>query len=238
MKRLLFGLCVFAMPAGAAEPVRASGGMVAAENGIAAGVGADVLRDGGNVVDAAVATAFAMAVTHPTAGNVGGGGFLVYRSASGETTAYDFREIAPAAASPTMFLKDGRYDEALHHESLLAVGVPGTVAGLHLAWSERGTRPWKQLLAPAIELARKGFMVSDGLARSLAEVREEFAKHPPTLAQFSKAGQPLAPGDVLQQADLARTLERIAARGPEGFYHGETARLIAEEMRRGGGLIT
>ncbi|HJS56707.1 MAG TPA: gamma-glutamyltransferase, partial [Vicinamibacteria bacterium] len=229
---------LMALPAVAAEPVRASGGMVATENGIAAGVGADVLRQGGNAVDAAIATAFAMAVTHPTAGNVGGGGFLVFRSAEGEAAAYDFRETAPAAASPTMFLKDGRYDAALHHESLFAVGVPGTVAGLHMAWSERGTRPWKGLLQPAIGLARDGFVVSDGLARSLLEVREDFAKHPPTLAQFSRDGRPLAAGDVLKQEDLARTLERIAERGRDGFYRGETARLIAEEMRRGSGLIT
>jgi gamma-glutamyltranspeptidase/glutathione hydrolase len=241
MKRALVALAVcvpIALPSSAAEPVRASGGMVATENGIAAGIGADVLRQGGNAIDAAVATAFAMTVTHPTAGNVGGGGFLVFRSAEGEATAYDFREIAPAAASATMFLKDGRYDAALHHESLLAVGVPGTVAGLHLAWSERGTRPWRQLLQPAIGLARDGFVVSDGLARSLQEVREEFAKHPPTLAQFSRDGRPLAAGEVLKQEELARTLERIAERGRDGFYRGETARLIAEEMRRGGGLIT
>src|SRR5262245_35747884 len=238
MKRLFAALCILALPAGAAEPVRASGGMVATENAIAAHVGADVLRAGGNVVDAAVATAFAMAVTHPTAGNVGGGGFLLYRSAAGESVAYDFREMAPAAASATMFLRDGRYDAALHHESLLAVGVPGTVAGLHLAWKERGTRPWKQLLAPAIGLARDGFVVSDGLARSLLGDRDAFAKHPPTMAQFSKDGKPLAAGDMLKQADLARTLERIAEHGPEGFYRGETARLIAEEMKRDGGLIT
>jgi gamma-glutamyltranspeptidase / glutathione hydrolase len=212
--------------------------MVATENGIAASVGADVLREGGNAVDAAIATAFAMAVTHPSAGNVGGGGFLVFRSKEGEAAAYDFRETAPAAASPTMFLKDGRYDAALHHERLLAVGVPGTVAGLHMAWSERGTRPWKGLLQPAIGLARDGFVVSDGLARSLLEVREDFAKHPPTLAQFSRDGRPLVAGDVLKQADLARTFERIAERGRDGFYRGETARLIAEEMRTGSGLIT
>ncbi|HET7293234.1 MAG TPA: gamma-glutamyltransferase [Vicinamibacteria bacterium] len=244
MKRLLtllVALCT--LPAAAdkaplAVPVRASGGIVVSADALAARVGADVLRGGGNAVDAAVATAFALAVTHPSAGNVGGGGFLLVRDATGEAVAYDFREVAPAAATATMFLKDGRYDAALHHDSLLAVGVPGTVAGLHLAWSERGTRPWKRLIEPAIALARNGLTVSDGLARDLLGVREEFARHPPTLAQFSKDGSPLAAGDLLRQEDLARTLDRIASGGPDGFYRGLTARLIAEEMKRGGGLIT
>jgi gamma-glutamyltranspeptidase/glutathione hydrolase len=244
MKRWTPVLCLFAVslradePARLAEPVRASGGIVASADLQAARVGADVLRAGGNAVDAAVATAFALAVTHPSAGNVGGGGFLVFRAASGETDAYDFRETAPAAASPTMFLRDGRYDPQLHHESLLAVGVPGTVAGLHLAWSERGTRPWRALLEPAIRLARDGFAISDGLALDLKDVLDEFSRHPPTLAAFSRDGAPYAAGDVLRQADLAASLTRIAEQGPAGFYAGETARLIAEEMRRGGGLIT
>lgn len=242
MKRLLLlPCCLLALPlhAGAplSEPVRARGGMVASAEVIAAGVGAEVLREGGNAVDAALATAFALAVTHPTAGNVGGGGFLVYRSAAGEADAYDFREKAPAAARPEMFLRNGKYDADLHHDSLLAVGVPGTVAGLHLAWSERGTRPWKRLLEPAIALARDGFVISDGLARDLADSLVDFAKHPPTLAQFSREGTAYAAGDVLKQPDLARTLARIADQGPAGFYAGLTARLIGEEMKRGGGLI-
>jgi len=245
MKRLLLPLCLLFMlgpavraSAPLAEPVRGRGSMVASADTIAARVGADVLRAGGNAVDAAVATAFALAVTHPTAGNVGGGGFLVYRSAAGETDAYDFRERAPAAARPDMFLRDGRYDEALHHDSLLAVGVPGTVAGLHLAWSERGTRPWRSLVEPAVALARDGFVVSDGLALDLADVLDDFAKHPPTLRQFSRDGQPYVAGDVLKQPELAATLARIGEGGPAGFYAGETARLIAEEMKRDGGLVT
>src|SRR5918911_3006124 len=130
-------------------------------------IGADALRDGGTAVDGAVATAFALAVVHPTAGNIGGGGFMVYRRAKGDPVAYDFREVAPAKASPTMFIKDGKYNPELHHNSYLAVGVPGTVAGLHMAWREQGKLPWKRLVEPAMALARDGFIVSDALARSL-----------------------------------------------------------------------
>jgi len=124
-----------AMPAAAQQqPVRARDGMVVSQSDIASRAGAQVLREGGTAIDAAVATAFALAVTHPTAGNIGGGGFIVFRPAGGAPEAYDFREMAPAKATPTMFLKDGKYDADLHHNSYLSVGVPGTVAGLHLAW--------------------------------------------------------------------------------------------------------
>src|SRR5262245_12708025 len=128
------------------QPVRTRKGLVVSGNAIASQVGADVLKDGGGAVDAAVATAFAMAVTFPFAGNVGGGGFLVYRPASGEAATYDFRETAPARASPTMFLVDGQYDSNVHHNSHIAVGVPGTVAGLHMAWKDHGRLPWKRLV--------------------------------------------------------------------------------------------
>ena len=137
---LLVSLLISTVSAGAV-PVRTRGGIVASQSGIASRVGADVLRDGGSAVDATVATAFALAVTFPFAGNIGGGGFLVLRPTNGETAAYDFRETAPAASSPTMFMKDGKYDTQVHHNSHLAVGVPGTVAGLHLAWKEHGTLP-------------------------------------------------------------------------------------------------
>jgi gamma-glutamyltranspeptidase/glutathione hydrolase len=197
-----------------------------------------VLWDAGNAVDAAVATAFALAVTHPTAGNVGGGGFLILRTAKGDAVAWDFREMAPAGATPTMFLRAGRYDEELHHESHLAVGVPGTVAGLHMAWKEKGRLPWARLVEPAIALARDGFPVSDGLAHSLKEVLPSMKKYPASVAAFSRAGTPYQMGDTLKQPDLARTLERIAQAGPAGFYEGETARLIEKEMKAGGGLIT
>ena len=220
------------------HPVRSPTGMVVSQSALASQVGSEVLRAGGTAVDAAVAAAFALAVTHPAAGNLGGGGFLLYRPAEGDPAAYDFREKAPAAASPTMFLKGGAYDEVLHHESHLSVGVPGTVAGLHLAWKENGKLPWRRLVEPAIALARDGFRVTDGFARSLQAVLPEMKRHPASLAQFSKNGVPYKVGDLFKQAELARTLERIAAEGPAGFYQGETARLIAQEMQKSGGLIT
>ncbi len=236
---LVVGGCLAAAPAMAgSQPARARSGMVVAQEARAAQIGADVLRDGGGAVDAAVATAFALGVTYPMAGNIGGGGFLLYRTAAGEPAAYDFRETAPAAATPTMFLKDGRYDKDLHHESYLSVGVPGTVAGLHLAWKEHGRLPWRRLIEPAIVLARDGFVVTDGLSRSLKDALPKMKKHPATLAQFSRGGTPYEMGDVLKQPDLARTLQRIAALGPAGFYEGETAELIAKEMAAHGGLIT
>jgi gamma-glutamyltranspeptidase/glutathione hydrolase len=212
--------------------------MVLSQEQTASDVGAAVLREGGGAIDAAVATAFALAVTHPTAGNIGGGGFIVYRPAAGEPAAYDFREMAPAKASPTMFMRDGKYDFDLHHNSHLSVGVPGTVAGLHLAWKEHGKLPWRRLVEPAIALARDGFVVTEGFARSLREQIPEFRKYPASLAQFSKDGAAYEAGETFRQPDLARTLERIAAQGPAGFYEGETALLLEKEMAANGGLIT
>jgi gamma-glutamyltranspeptidase / glutathione hydrolase len=212
--------------------------MVASQNFLATQVGVEALWDGGTAVDAAVATAFALAVTHPAAGNLGGGGFLLHRLASGQAAFIDFRETAPSAASASMFLVDGQYDPARHHEGHLSVGVPGTVAGLHMAWKAHGKLRWPRLVDPAVRLARDGFMVTDGLARSLEAALPQMARYPASVAQFSRAGQPYEMGDVLKQPDLARTLERIAREGPAGFYEGRTAELIEREMRRGGGLIT
>jgi gamma-glutamyltranspeptidase/glutathione hydrolase len=219
-------------------PVQARNGMVASESELASRIGADVIAAGGTAVDAAVATAFALAVVHPTAGNIGGGGFLVYRPAAGEPVTYDFREKAPAKASATMWLKDGQYDSALHHNSYLAVGVPGTVAGLHLAWKEQGRLPWKRLVEPAIALARGGFVVSDGLSRSLKQVLPEMQAYPASVQQFTKKGVPYEPGETLKQPPLSRTLQRIAKHGPAGFYEGETATLLEREMMAHGGLIS
>ena len=185
-----------------------------------------------------MATAFALAVVHPTAGNIGGGGFIVLRPSAGDPVAYDFREIAPAAATPTMFMTGGQYDRVKHHDSHLSVGVPGTVAGLHLAWKEHGRLPWARLVRPAIDLARNGFPLSESLAASLAHVLPSMKNYPASVAQFSKHGVPYEAGDVLRQPDLARTLSRIGAQGPAGFYEGETARLLAQEMSVHGGLIT
>ena len=221
-------------------PQYASQGMVVSQNALASEAGAQVLREGGNAIDAAVATAFALAVTHPTAGNIGGGGFLIHRPAKGDPQTYDFREKAPAGAHPEMWLdEDGNYDYQKHHSSHLAVGVPGTVAGLHLAWQDGGTLPWARLVAPAIALARDGFTVTHGLARSLNTTgMRRFEPYPASVAQFTKDGTPYEAGDRLVQRDLAATLERIAEAGPKGFYEGETADLLVKEMAANGGIIT
>ena len=219
------------------SPYRAAGGMVVSQSDIASEVGWQVIKSGGNAVDGAIATAFALAVTHPTAGNIGGGGFIVFRAADGAATTFDFREMAPAGSSPTMWMKDGKYDYDIHHNTHRSVGVPGTVAGLHLAWQKLGSKPWKDLVAPAIALARDGFEISDGLAGSLARMIPEFKKYPASLAQFSKNGEPYKTGETLKQSDLARTLQRIADQGPAGFYDGETAALIEKEMKANSGLI-
>jgi gamma-glutamyltranspeptidase/glutathione hydrolase len=234
---LALSISTLSLQAGSA-PIRAKRGMVVSQSDIASQIGFEVIRGGGNAVDAAVATAFAMAVTHPTAGNIGGGGFLVFRSAKGEATTFDFREAAPAGSHPEMWLVDGKYDSQLHHNSHRAVGVPGTVAGLHLAWKTLGSKPWKELVDPAVRLARDGFELSDGLARSLERTLSSFKRYPASLAQFSKNGTPYQAGEIFKQPDLARTLQRIADQGPAGFYEGETAALIEKEMKANNGLIT
>jgi gamma-glutamyltranspeptidase / glutathione hydrolase len=222
----------------ASTPFRATNGMVVSQNEIASKIGVEVLREGGTAIDAAVATAFALAVTHPTAGNIGGGGLMVYRPSAGDPVAFDFREVAPAGATPTMFLRDGKYDADLHHNSHLSVGVPGTVAGLHMAWKAHGRLPWKRLVDPAVGLAQDGFEVTHGLSRSLKGILPDMKKYPASISQFSKNGIPYEAGDTLRQPDLARSLARIAEHGPAGFYEGETALLIEKEMLANGGLIT
>jgi gamma-glutamyltranspeptidase/glutathione hydrolase len=223
----------------AAAPVRAQRGMVVSASEIASRIGADVLVSGGNAVDAAIATGLAMAVTHPTAGNIGGGGFMVIRFPDGRTTAFDFREKAPLAAHARMFLDaNGEYSSTIHHNSHIAVGVPGTVAGFALAHERFGRREWASLVEPAVDLAADGFAIPDGLARSLSGVLDNMEAYPASVAAFSKNGTPYGAGEMLRQPDLARTLERIMRQGRDGFYRGETARLVAGEMRRGGGLIT
>jgi len=203
-------------------------GVVAAPESLASEVGAAVLREGGNAVDAAVAVHFALAVTFPRAGNLGGGGFMLVHTDSGDV-AIDYRETAPAAASRDMFLDaQGRVVEGLSLDTHRAAGVPGSVAGMWLAHRRYGSLPWKQLLAPAIRLAERGFPIQPRTAREFAEeTRNNFRDY------FHGAA-----GALLVQKELAGTLRRIAAHGADGFYRGETARLIVEEMRRGGGLVT
>ncbi len=222
-----------------AAPARS--GMVVSSHYLASQVGADVLAGGGNAVDAAVATAFALAVTLPSAGNIGGGGFMVYHGADGEVTSFDFREKAPLAATETMYLdENGEIRDNANHEGLLAVGVPGTVAGLWMAHRRLGSRPWAELVEPAIRLAGEGFPSSwamQGWLRSLQSLDDPL--HAATRAAFLKNGEDVyEPGETFRQPDLARTLRRIQREGPKGFYEGETARLIADFMREHGGLIT
>ena len=220
--------------------VRAHGGMVVSESALASEVGRDVLAAGGNAVDAAIATAFALAVTFPGAGNIGGGGFMVIRFPDGRATALDFRERAPLAAHAEMFVRDGAYDPELHHQGHVSVGVPGTVAGLDKAHRLYGSVPWERLVYPALRLAEQGYELSEEQARSLAGLVERASRrgYAATLRAFSRDGTPYRAGEVHRQRDLGRTLERIMIERADGFYRGETARLLAQEMRRGGGLIT
>jgi gamma-glutamyltranspeptidase/glutathione hydrolase len=220
------------------ETIRAGGGMVVSEHPEASRAGAEVLAAGGNAVDAAIATGFALAVTHPSAGNIGGGGFMVVRFPDGATTALDFRERAPASAHPEMFVDAaGEYSSRMHHRSHLAVGVPGTVAGFDKAHRLYGAMNWERLVYPSVVLAEDGFELSERLAGSIARFVER-VDYPATIAAFSRDGVPYEAGDTLRQWDLAGSLRRIMLNRSAGFYQGETARLIAEEMRRGGGMIT
>jgi gamma-glutamyltranspeptidase/glutathione hydrolase len=214
--------------------------MVVSEHPEATRAGAGVLAAGGNAVDAAIATGFALAVTHPAAGNIGGGGFMVIRFADGTVTALDFREKAPLAAHPEMFVDDsGEYSYEIHHDSHRAVGVPGTVAGFDKAHRLWGSRDWARLVDPAVELARNGFVLSERLAGSLARfVDGSGSAYPASVEAFSRGGTPYAAGEVFRQPDLAATLTRIRRDRRHGFYRGETARLLVAEMERNGGLIT
>jgi gamma-glutamyltranspeptidase/glutathione hydrolase len=213
--------------------------MVVSEHWLASEVGRDVLAQGGNAVDAAIATGFALAVVHPAAGNIGGGGFMVIRFPNGTTTAVDFREKAPLAATSTMWLdEDGTYSRTTHHNSHLAVGVPGTVAGFDRAHALYGSMAWGSLVNPAVELADNGFEVTERLARGLSSLIRRADEYPATVAAFSKNGVAYQAGDILVQGDLGQSLRRVMIDRSNGFYRGETARLIAQEMTRGGGLIT
>ena len=222
------------------HPVRGNNGVVASSSAIASEVGVEILKKGGNAVDAAVATAFAMAVTWPTAGNIGGGGFLIYHGVDGETAAFDFREKAPLAATKTMYLdEDGNVRDNSNHDGILSVGVPGTVAGLELAHQRLGSLPWEDLLQPAIDLARNGIPISWHLHDSFKGHKSSWDKYPSSAKIFlHEDGTFYQPGDVWVQDDLAETLERIQEEGKDGFYEGKTARLIADFMKKNGGIIT
>ena len=212
-------------------------GMVASSSAPATVVGVEILRRGGNAVDAAVATAFALAVTYPEAGNLGGGGYAVLHLADGTDAALDFRETAPAAATRDMYLDASGRLTAASLEGPLAAGVPGSVGGLLALLERHGTLSRADAIAPAIRLARDGIEVDSALARSFAEQRDRLARQAPGSALLVN-GETLPVGARLVQAELARTLERIASEGTDGFYRGATADAIVAEMRRGGGIIT
>jgi gamma-glutamyltranspeptidase/glutathione hydrolase len=225
------------------SPVAAKNGMVVAQERIAAEIGRDVLARGGNAVDAAVATGFAMAVTYPRAGNLGGGGFMVVHLANGgEAVAIDYRESAPAAATRDMFLgDDGKPDTKKSRDQALGIGVPGTVAGMALALEKYGSGKFKlaDLLAPAIALARDGFVIADDTADTLPDWHRRLAKWPSSAKIFSRPdGTSLQPGDRLIQSDLATTLETISAQGVSGFYDGAVAEKLAAGIQAAGGIIT
>ncbi|ECF6028009.1 gamma-glutamyltranspeptidase [Salmonella enterica subsp. salamae serovar Greenside] len=222
------------------HPVRATQGMVASVDAMATQVGVDILKQGGNAVDAAVAVGYALAVTHPQAGNLGGGGFMLLRTKDGATTAIDFREMAPAGATRNMFLDEqGNPDSKKSLTSPLASGTPGTVAGLSLALEKYGSLPLNSVVRPAIKLAQEGFIVNDALADDLKTYGSEvLPHHENSKAIFWKDGEPLKKGDKLVQQDLANSLTMIAENGPDAFYKGEIARQIAQQMQQNGGLIT
>jgi len=224
-----------------AQGIAARNGMVVAQEQRAARIGVEILDRGGNAVDAAVAVGFALAVTYPRAGNLGGGGFMVIHLADGRDTSIDYRETAPAAASKDMFLDaQGNPDPKKSRDSGLAVGVPGTVAGLALAAKKYGSGKLSlaDLIAPAIDLAEKGFPVEDDLADSLPQARARLERWPSSQGIFFNGGDPLQEGDRLIQLDLADTLRAIAESGARGFYEGRVAQRIAQAVRAAGGVMT
>jgi gamma-glutamyltranspeptidase/glutathione hydrolase len=231
---LLFQICAMAS---AHEPVRARHGMVVADEPLAADAGIAVLKAGGNAVDAAVAVGFALAVTHPYAGNIGGGGFMLVRFADGRSTFIDFRERAPEKATRDMYLDAQGNPTRDSQDGWRSVGVPGSVRGFELAQSKYGSKKWAELIAPAVALASKGFPVSYKAAQTLHGA-SNLSADPDSKRIFQKSGAFYEAGDLLVQPELAATLQRIAANGAREFYEGETARRLAAEMARHGGLVT
>lgn len=225
--------------AAAPAPQGAEHGMVVSAHRLASEAGIEVLRRGGNAVDAAVATAYALAVTFPEAGNLGGGGFMLIRMADGRQTFIDFRETAPQAATRNMYLDaTGKPDPQLSTRGHLSAGVPGTVAGLELAREKYGTRARSELVAPALGLAARGFVLDQGDAEFLAEGADDFRKDAPASAAYLNKGRPYVAGERLVQEDLARMLRIVAREGARGFYRGEPARLIVAGNRKGGGILS
>ncbi len=227
----------WAFPSERVVPTFGAGGMVASTDRVASEIGVEILRRGGNAVDAAVAVHFALAVVNPEAGNIGGGGFMIVSMTGQGAYALDFREKAPLAATRDMFLADGGRPTDRSRVGLLAAGVPGSVAGMWEAHRRFGATPWADLLAPAIHLA-EGIVVHERLASSLQQYERSLGRYPATAAIFLPNGSAPRVGDRFVQHDLAETLKRIASQGKDGFYRGETAKRIAAEMQRGGGVIS
>ncbi|HXM37996.1 MAG TPA: gamma-glutamyltransferase [Gemmatimonadales bacterium] len=221
-------------------PVTAPHAMVVTAHPLATQAGVDILKRGGNAIDAAVTVAFALAVVLPDAGNIGGGGFIVHRSAAGEVQALDYREAAPGGASHDMYLDSAGNVTDKGLTGHLAVGVPGSVAGLYEAWKRHGSLPWATLVAPAIQLAREGHRIDAERHGDIAADASRLARFPASAQQFlpGGGGHPPAVGTLWKQPDLARTLQLISDSGPSVFYQGQIGDLIVAEMQRGGGLIT
>ena len=214
-------------------------GIVVSIEKYATEIGGQILRDGGNAIDAAVAVGFALSVTNPRAGNIGGGGFMVLRLSDGTKTTIDYREKAPLASTRNMYLdSSGKHIVDLSQEGYLSVGVPGSVAGMLYALDKYGTFPISKVLQPAIFLAKNGIVVDSLLAISIEEKMELFLKYPPTAEIFLKESLPYEVGDTLYQLDLAETLERIKVDGVRGFYEGLTAEYFESTMQKYGGIIT
>ena len=223
-----------------ANEVHAKKGVVSTRSELASQAGVDAMQQGGNAIDAIVASAFALAVTYPSAGNLGGGGFIVFRQHDGSTWALDFREIAPAASTRDMFLdEDGNYDPNVALRSRMASGVPGSVAGLLLAHERFGKLSRQEVLAEAIRLAEEGFELPEDVARQIAGRRDVWLRSDGSRNKFlDEDGEVLEAGSLFVQKDLAATLQRISEEGRDGFYQGKTAELIVAEMARGNGLIS
>ena len=219
------------------QPVTAPSAMVVTAQPLATQVGLDILRQGGNAIDAAVAVGFALEVVLPDAGNIGGGGFIVHRSAAGEVHALDYREMAPTGASRDMYVDSAGNVTERSLIGHLAAGVPGSVAGMHEAWKKYGSLPWATLIAPAITLA-EGHVIDTARSQAIGWEREIFMRFPASRAQFLVNDSAPPPGTMWRLPDLARTLRLIADSGPDVFYRGQIADLIVAEMQRGGGLIT
>src|SRR5271167_1002089 len=220
-------------------PVRGAHAMVASDESLASQAGVEILKRGGNAVDAAVATAFALAVVEPAAGNIGGGGFMLVRLANGKTNFFDYREMAPGKVTRDMYINaDGKLDKEASTIGYRSVAVPGTVAGLALALRTHGTMKLVDVMQPAIRYAEQGIPVTERLAREFKEERPDLQRFSMSSRIFLNDGKMYQVGDTLRQPELAATLKRIAKNGPEEFYKGETAQLLVRDMAALGGLIT